>query len=98
MTGPQLTALLVLTPGVLLDLLSLYLTLARIIKGRGASGVPVVSWFIYVSYAACAVATDAIGLGSGIRIIALLTIFHALCHYGVPVLILKFLKSRRAAK
>ena len=95
MTGPQLTALIVLTPFVLLDLLSLYLTLAHIIKGHGASGVPVVSLLIYVSYVACAVATDTISQGSGIRIIALLTIFHALCHYGIPVLLLKFLKSRR---
>lgn len=96
MTVLEIVGLLVLLVGVLWDLFSLYLYLAINIKGHGASGVPVVSWFIYVTYFAAAAATETVSSWLAIRLVALLTIFHALCHYVIPVQHSKFLKNRKS--
>jgi hypothetical protein len=86
MTILEIIGLLFLTTAILWDLLSLYLYLVSNKRGHGSSGVPVVSWFIYFYYFSAAVATGTLSTGTALLMMTTLTIFHALCHYVIPVL------------
>jgi hypothetical protein len=95
MSALEITGLLIPATGLFLDLLSLYLGLARNIKGHGASGVPLVSWWIYLIYGVSPIGAMKVSVRTGILLFALLTFFHVLCQYAIPVLHLKFLQNRK---
>lgn len=64
------------------DFVSLVLNVRRAIKGSGASGVPVISWLVYVALLEWRKQTfffASIGQAG-----AVLTLFHVLCHFTVP--------------
>ncbi|HKR02862.1 MAG TPA: hypothetical protein VJT09_19445 [Pyrinomonadaceae bacterium] len=94
MSTLETAGLLIPAAAVLLDLLSLFLALAVRTKGHGRSGLPLVSWLLYMLYGLRPIAPKIDNVLTAILIIALLTIFHVLCHYAVPVLHLKYLQNR----
>lgn len=64
------------------DFASLVLNVRRVLRGRGASGVPVISWLVYVELLEWRKQTfffASIGQAG-----AVLTLFHVLCHFAVP--------------
>lgn len=83
MRDVQAAALIFLTLAIFLDVLSLYLALRRNRQGYGASGIPLMSWWIYLAY--CGLIVKASTIQTLIYLL-LLTLFHLSCQYVVPAL------------
>ena len=64
------------------DALSLVLNLRRNAKGHGASGVPVISWLVYLFLVEWRKQT--FFFASEWQAGLALTVFHLLCHFGIP--------------
>jgi hypothetical protein len=64
------------------DLASLVFALRRNIKGTGPSGVPVISWLVYVLL--IELRKQTFFFSSGVQAGVVLTVFHLLCHFGIP--------------
>ena len=92
--------IVLLVAAMLLDLLSLYLWLARNIRGHGASGVPAVSWIIYFLLVKLrpilqTVQHRSIHPPPDWRALLALTLFHALCQYVIPIGHAGWIKRKR---
>jgi hypothetical protein len=79
---------------MLWDLISLKLALTLILTGHGASGVPVLSWLVYV--ACLGYGRVPFGLSKPQAIVAFmgLTVFHLCCQIAIP-LVCRRLANRR---
>ena len=64
------------------DFVSLVLTVRRAVRGHGASGVPGISWLIYVALLEWR--KEIFFFASVGQVGAALTGFHVLCHFAVP--------------
>ena len=82
-----------LAPCVLSDLCSLYVAMTTIMRRRGPSTVPLVSWGQYLLF--CLFGLQTVWWG---RLVALaaLTLFHACCHFLIPALVARMIARRRA--
>lgn len=83
-----------LITAVVWDLSSMILNVRRAIKGRGASGVPVISWLVYIVLVEWK--KQIFFFTSAGQAGVVLTVFHILCHFGVPWTIVLLLRARRA--
>jgi hypothetical protein len=95
MSALEIIGLVILATGIFLDLLSLYLGLVHNIKGYGASGIPVIPWLIYITSGLSPTGTLKVSIIAGMLLFTLLTFFHVLCQYAIPVLHLKFLQNKQ---
>ena len=75
-------ATILIIAAIALDILSLVLSLVRNIKGHGASGVPIISWLVYLM--AIERGDQTFFFTSKTQASVSLTVFHLLCHFGIP--------------
>lgn len=79
------------------DIASLVLNVRRALKGSGASGVPVISWLVYVALLEWR--KEPFFFASTGQAFAVLTVLHLLCHFAVPWTIGLFVRNKlRASK
>ena len=71
-----------LVAAVTWDITSLVLSLRRNLRGKGASGVPVISWLIYVLLVEWR--NQPFFFETTRQAGVVLTVFHILCHFGFP--------------
>ena len=89
--------------GVILDLFTLYLCINRNVRGRGASGIPVISLFLYWWMAVFSSVPVPFRGGQGLSAtilyrllnIVVMTAFHLLCQFVLPQLHRQWLARRR---
>lgn len=72
----------ILLAAVVGDLVSLVLNVRRAIRGHGSSGVPGISWLVYVALLEWR--KEIFLFASLGQVAAALTVFHVLCHFAVP--------------
>ena len=77
------------------DFTSLVLNVRRAVKGSGASGVPVISWLVYVALLEWRKQTFIFGSVGQAGVV--LTIFHVLCHFGIPWTVGLFVRKKTSA-
>jgi len=77
------------------DFTSLVLNVRRAVKGSGASGVPVISWLVYVALLEWRKQTFIFASVGQAGVV--LTIFHVLCHFGIPWTIGLFVRKETSA-
>lgn len=77
-----------------IDLFSLFLNLRCNCKGTGQSGIPGISWFMYIMSIMIMRHPNVL---INIRNIVGLTIFHACCHYFIPLVHLKILNYKKCS-
>jgi hypothetical protein len=82
-----------LITALLVDVMSLGLSVRRIIKGSGPSGLPVLSWFAY--YFLIEWMDQTFIFGTQLRAILALTVFHISCQYLIPLAFKLRMKSKR---
>ena len=79
------------------DIASLVLNVRRALKGSGASGVPVISWLVYVALLEWR--KETFFFASAGQAGAVLTVLHLLSHFAVPWTIGLFVGNKdRASK
>jgi hypothetical protein len=103
-TETEIKCIIAIAVGVMVDLFSVFLVAKRILTGRGASGIPLVSLVIYVVATVLApgpfVLRGQPSLLFVILEVLVLASFHALCHIVVPMALLWWVNpgDRRAGK
>lgn len=82
-----------LLAAVTVDSVSLVLNVRRALRGHGASGVPVISWIVYVVLLEWR--NEQFFFKSAGQAGVVLTSFHILCHVGVPLTIELLFRGKR---
>jgi hypothetical protein len=77
------------------DIASLVLNARRALRGGGASGVPVISWLVYVALLEWR--KETFFFASTGQAFAVLTVLHLLCHFAVPWTIGLFVRKKDRA-
>jgi len=75
--------------GILIDIISCYCEIKRVIKGFGPSGIPVIPLLIY--WFVVLYNYEIIIYSRGVDFI-LFTLFHGLCYFGIPSVFSKIYK------
>lgn len=83
---------LILVVAIAWDFISLYLNVRRAIMGSGPSGIPLVSWLVYVAVVEWRNRTFIFASVSQAGLI--LTGFHLLCHFVAPWLVKLFVPKK----
>ena len=76
------------------DIASLVFAFRRNVKGSGPSGVPLVSWLVYLALIEWGKQT--FFFASPVQASVALTAFHLLCHFGIPWLHRLFVRKATA--
>lgn len=76
------------------DIASLVFALRRNLKGSGPSGVPVISWLVYVLLIEWR--NQTFFFTSPVQAGVVLTAFHLLCHFAIPSLHRLFVRKKAA--
>ena len=86
-------AYILLAVALLTDLVSLALSVVRVVRGHGPSGIPVVPWLVY--YFLTEWMHQSFMFASPLRAIVALTVFHVFCQYLIPLVLRLALKLHR---
>jgi len=85
-----------LVAALLTDVLSLVLSVRRIIKGSGSTGIPFLSWVVY--YFLIEWMNQTFIFGTPLRAILALTVFHVSCQYLIPLAFIFGMKVQKRLK
>lgn len=91
---------LILIMSILIDIVSLYLNLKRAKRGYGPSGIPGLSFLVYLSllFPASSNIIANRHMRESMRILLIvifLSVFHIFCHFVIPALYVKYLKRMK---
>jgi hypothetical protein len=85
---------LVLLLAILLDVLSLAMACRKVIRGHGPSGIPGLSWLIYVGWINLEQFHRDHPSGWPLQAFLLATVFHMMCQFGVPAVYSRWFSRR----